>query len=147
MSIVSHQSNGTKAASSVAVARNVVTDSQSITAASDRTIFAPSLIVHDYNGKKAKIFRTLSQIDEFKSGVVKATVFKNLLSCLDLEIDEDEFAEIESKFGLKYQGKQYIRYEMVLRQMNYDNHSEKWTIENRNDDRDTLSFIGEKTTL
>jgi len=29
--------------------------------------------------------------------------------------------------------------------MHYDNHSEKWTIRNRNDDGDTLSVIAERT--
>jgi len=71
--------------------------------------------VHDFNGKKAKIIQTLKQIDDLKSGVVKTIVFKNLLACLDVEIDDTEFAEFQTKLGLIYQGQQYIKYEVVLR--------------------------------
>lgn len=86
----------------------------------------------------------MKQIDDLKSGVVKTVVFKNLLSCLDVEIDDQEFAEFQSKLGLVYKGEQYIKYEIVLRQMHYDNHRERWTIKNRNDDGDTLSVIAER---
>lgn len=62
-------------------------------AAADRKSIAPSIVMHDFNGKKAKIIQTLKQIDDLKSGVVKTVVFKNLLSCLDVELDEAAFEE------------------------------------------------------
>ena len=76
---------------------------------------APSLIMHDFNGKKAKIIQTLKQVDDIRSGVVKTSVFQNLLSCLDVEIDAADMAEIQKKLGLVYQGAPYIKYEIVLR--------------------------------
>jgi len=53
----------------------------------DKRSFAPSLLLHDFNGKKSKIIQTLKQIDDVRSGVVKTLVFTNLLACLDVEID------------------------------------------------------------
>ena len=43
--------------------------------ASYRPSMAPSMMMHDYNGKKQKIIQTCRQIDDMKSGVVKAVVF------------------------------------------------------------------------
>ena len=80
-----------------------------------------------------------------KSGVVKSTVFLNLLSCMDVEIDQNEYADAIKKLGLQYQGVTYVKYEIILRQMQYDNHSEKWIIKNTNQDGDTLSVIAENT--
>lgn len=80
-----------------------------------------------------------------RSGVVKTAVFKNLLACLDVELDEADFAECLKRLGLSYQGQSYIKYEVVLRQMQYDNHTEKWVVRMRNDDGDTLSVIAENT--
>ena len=78
-------------------------DRQSILSlASDKKSVAPSLILHDFNGKKAKIIQTLKQIDDMKSGVVKSVVFRNLLSCLDVELEEADFAECQKKLGLSY---------------------------------------------
>ena len=57
----------------------------------ERRSIAPSLIINDFNGKKAKIIQTLKQIDEFRSGVVKSAVFQNLVSCLDVEVDANDF--------------------------------------------------------
>ena len=57
----------------------------------ERRSLAPSLVINDFNGKKAKIIQTLKQIDEFRSGVVKSAVFQNLVSCLDVEVDEKDF--------------------------------------------------------
>ena len=74
-------------------------------------------------------------------------MFSNLLSCLDVEIDSADMAEIQKKLGLVYQGLPYIKYEIVLRQMQYDNHTERWTVKKHNDDGDTLSVIAEKTGL
>jgi len=37
-----------------------------------------------------------------KSGVVKSNVFLNLLSCLDVEIDQADFADMQKKLGLSY---------------------------------------------
>ena len=108
---------------------------------------APSLILHDFNGKKAKIIQTLKQSDDIRSGVVKTSVFQNLLSCLDVEIDASDLAEIQKKLGIVYQGVPYIKYEIVLRQMQYDNHSEKWVVRKSNDDGETLSVINEKTGI
>ncbi len=63
-----------------------------------------------------------------KAGVVKSTVFLNLLSCMDVEIDQAEYAEVSKKLGLSYQGVTYVKYESILRLMHYDNHSERWNI-------------------
>ena len=69
---------------------------------SNKFSIAPSLILHDYNGKKNKIIQTLKQVDDMKSGVVKSNVFLNLLSCLDVEIDQADFADMQKKLGLSY---------------------------------------------
>ena len=108
----------------------------------ERRSLAPSLIQNDFNGKKAKIIQTLKHIDEFRSGVVKSAVFQNLVSCLDVEVDAQDFQEALKKLGLNYQGTQYIRYEQMVRLMHYDNHSEKWIIKKVND-ADVLSVITE----
>ena len=122
---------------------NKAGDTMSI--ASGMASIAPSLVINDFNGKKARIIQTLKQVDDLKSGVVKTVIFKNLLECLDVEVDATDLAECQKKLGLMYQGVPYIRYEIVMRQMHYDNHSEKWTIRTKNDDGDTLSVIAEKT--
>ena len=126
--------------------KGIGADRQSLASGcADRRSLAPSLVLHDFNGKKSKIIQTLKQIDDMRSGVVKTSVFTNLLSCLDVEVDEGDYEECQKKLGLTYQGIQYIKYEIVLRQMHYDNHTEKWAIRSRNDDGDTLSTIAEKT--
>ena len=107
---------------------------------------APSLLLHDYNGKKSKIIQTLKQIDDIKSGVVKTVVFENLLRCLEVDLDSADLAEYQQRHGLTYQGVPYIKYEAVLRLMQYDNHSERWTFKKASDDLDTLSVIAEKRT-
>ena len=118
-------------------------DRQSINSGcNDRRSLAPSLILNDFNGKKAKIIQTLKQIDEFRSGVVKSVVFQNLVGCLDVEVDANDFQEGLRKFGLTYQGAQYVRYEQMVRLMHYDNHSEKWIIKKPNDS-DVMSVITE----
>ena len=66
-----------------------------------------------------------------------------MLSCLDVDLDPVELAECFKKLGLTYQGVYYVRYEPILRQMHFDNHSEKWTIKGMNDD-DALSTITER---
>lgn len=74
------------------------------------------------------------------------TVFQNLLSCLDVDIDKAELNECLKKQGLTYQGTSYVKYEQVVRMMHYDNHIERWGIKNRLDEPDTtLSVINEKT--
>ena len=113
-----------------------------ISGCTDRRSFAPSLILNDFNGKKAKIIQTLKQIDEFRSGVVKSVVFQNLVGCLEVEVDANDFQEGLKKFGLTYQGVQYVRYEQMVRLMHYDNHSERWIIKKASD-ADVMSVITE----
>ena len=50
-------------------------------------------MLHDFHGKKSKIIQTLKQIDDLKSGMVKFNVIANLLTCLDVEIDQVELDE------------------------------------------------------
>ena len=59
-------------------------------------------------------------------GVVKSTVFQNLLNCLDVEMSNAEMRRCQQIYGLLFEGVAYIRYEVVLRQMHYDNHAESW---------------------
>ena len=106
---------------------------------------APSIMLHDFHGKKSKIIQTLKQIDDLKSGMVKFNVIANLLTCLDVEIDQVELDEYQRRVGLTHEGITYIKYENMLRLMQYDNHTERWTIKNNNQDYDTLSVIDEKT--
>ena len=58
---------------------------------SNRPSVAPSMVLHDYNGKKAKIIQTCRQIDDMRGGVVKTVVFQNLLNCLDVVLDRNEW--------------------------------------------------------
>ena len=88
-------SNKVKSVKNVFDRQSVVSmaNSTASQAVADRKSIAPSIVMHDFNGKKAKIIQTLKQIDDLKSGVVKTAVFKNLLSCLDVELDEAAFEE------------------------------------------------------
>ena len=63
---------------------------------------APSLLMHDYCGKKQKILQTLKQIDDIRGGVVKAVVFENMLNCLDVDVDPAELSESIKRLGLSY---------------------------------------------
>ena len=105
---------------------------------------ASSMLLHDFNGKKTKILQTLRQLDELKSGVIKQSIFENILGCLDVQLDHEELDESQKKLGLCYQGTPYIKYEAVLRLMHFDNHSEKWAIRRTNEEVETLSVITEK---
>lgn len=58
--------------------------------------------MNDFNGKKYRMLQTLKQVDDIKSGVVKAVVFQNMLSCLDVDLDPVELAECFKKLGLTY---------------------------------------------
>lgn len=101
------------------------------------------MLVNDFNGKKSKIITTLRQIDELRSGVVKQSVFENILTCMDVELEQDDLDECRRKLGLTYQGASYIKYDVAVRMLFFDNHSEKWAIRRTNDDGDTLSVIAE----
>ena len=106
---------------------------------------ASSMLQNDFNGKKSKIIQTLRQLDELKSGVVKQSIFENIIGCLDVQLEQEELDECQKKLGLCYQGQPYIKYEAVVRLMHFDNHAEKWAIRRSKDDEgETLSVITEK---
>jgi len=73
------------------------------------------MMLHDFNGKKAKILHTLKQIDDIRSGYVKLVVFQNLLSCLEVEVEPELLDGLYKKVGMTYEGLPYIKYEAVLR--------------------------------
>jgi hypothetical protein len=58
---------------------------------------------------------TLRQIDEQRSGIVKATVFMNLLHAMDMILEEDALNVIEKQFCLKQKQVMFIKYENALR--------------------------------
>ena len=118
-------------------------DRQSIFSQFEKRSVASSMLVNDFNGKKSKIITTLRQIDELRSGVVKQSVFENILTCMDVELEQDDLDECRRKLGLTYQGASYIKYDVAVRMLFFDNHSEKWAIRRTNDDGDTLSVIAE----
>ena len=103
------------------------------------------MLSNDFNGKKSKIIQTLRQLDEAKSGLVKQSIFENIIGCLDVKLDQEDLDECQKKQGLCYQGQPYIKYEVVVRLMHFDNHAEKWTIRRTNDEGDTLTVISEKS--
>lgn len=114
-----------------------------LSGASYRPSIAPSMMMHDYNGKKQKIIQTCRQIDDMKSGVVKAVVFSNLLSCLDVEVERADFVECLRLHGIIFEGVRYIKYDPVVRLLYYDNHNESWNLRSTKEDIDTLSVIQE----
>ena len=61
--------------------------------ASQMRSIAPSMMNNDFNGKKQKIIQTCREIDDMKSGVIKTNVFQNLLSCLEVEVQQEDLAE------------------------------------------------------
>ena len=126
----------------------VAFDRQSLLShAADRRSMASSLLLNDFNGKKSKMLQSLRQLDELKSGVIKQSVFENILGCLDVQLDQvelDEWQRKQQPGGLCFHGQPYIKYEAVIRSMHFDNHSEKWALRRTNDEADTLSVITEK---
>ena len=142
---MSYHTNITGVSRPLVRARDALDRQSVVSGCSVRPSVASSIMLHAFNGKKAKVIQTLRNVDELKSGVVKTVIFQNLLSCLDVEIDQDDLADCQRKFGLTYQNSNYIKYELVLRLMQYDNHSEKWVIRKPGaDDGDTLSVIAER---
>ena len=113
---------------------------------SARHSVAPSLIIHDFNGKKAKIIQTCRQIDDQKSGCVKTIVFQNLLNCLDVQLDRNEWNECQMKHGITVDNVQFIKYDPVMRLLYYDNHNEVWAIRKTvvRDDVETTSVVQER---
>ena len=87
---------------------------------------ASSVFRNDYNGKKSKIHNTLKQIDDSRMGVVKSAVFQNLLNCMDVELTNSDMVQLQSRFGIVFEGVNYVRYEAILRQLNFDNHADRW---------------------
>mmetsp|Transcript_1651 Transcript_1651/g.2287 ORF Transcript_1651/g.2287 Transcript_1651/m.2287 type:complete len:164 (+) Transcript_1651:104-595(+) len=111
---------------------------------SHRPSLAPSLMLHDYNGKKHKIIQTCRQIDDMRSGVVKSNVFQNLLDCMEVDVERGEFAECLKLHGVLFEGSRYIKYEAAVRMLSYDNHTESWHLRKQQDDLETLSVIHER---
>lgn len=59
-------------------------------------------------------------------GVVKSAVFQNLLNCLDVELTNSDMVQLQSRFGIIFEGVHYVRYEAILRELHFDNHADRW---------------------
>ena len=103
------------------------------------SVAASSLMLHDYNGKKSKIIQTCRQIDEGSIGVIKVPIMQNLLNCLDVNLSQADMSECLHHLGLTFEGMQFVRYEPMIRLLQYDNHNECWTLKTSA----TLSVIEE----
>ena len=88
-----------------------------------------SVVMHDFDGKKAKILATLRSIDDVKSGMVRFEVLSDLIGCLEMNITKDDFKNLRRQYGMNYQGVDFIKYDPVLKQLKFDNHSEKWYLQ------------------
>jgi hypothetical protein len=83
-----------------------------------------SAALHDFGSKKARALQTLRQVDEQKGGIVKATVFMNLLNCMDMTLDEDALNEIEKSCCFTRNKVMYIKFESALKMLKFDNSTE-----------------------
>ncbi len=83
-----------------------------------------SAALHDFGSKKARALQTLRQVDEQKGGIVKATVFMNLLNCMDMTLDEDALNEIEKSCCFNRNKVMYIKFESALKMLKFDNATE-----------------------
>ena len=101
-----------------------------ISGVSSRPSIAPSMLLHDFNGKKAKIIQTCKQIDEGNTGVIKVPILQNLLNCLDVAISPADMSACLNRLGLTFEGVQFVKYEPMIRSLQYDNHGECWTFKN-----------------
>ena len=95
--------------------RPAISDRVSIISGGSRPSVAPSMMLNDYSGKKSKIIQTCRQIDEGRTGVVKVSIFLNLLNCLEVELSLQEFQDCFQQLGVTYEGIQFIKYEPMLR--------------------------------
>ena len=74
-------------------------------------------------------------------GVVKSTVFQNLLSCMDVELTSSDYSFCQQKYGLIFEGVSYLRYESILKLIQFDNHADRWTLSNIKHVSETTSVI------
>lgn len=62
----------------------------------------------------------MKQIDELNSGLVKTSIFFNLLSCMDVQLPSQPEQDIIKKFGLSHSGATFIKYNEALKLLVYD---------------------------
>jgi hypothetical protein len=93
-----------------------------------RSVVSASLSLNDFGAKKARAMLTLRQVDEQRSGIVKASVFMNLLNCMDITLDEIALNGIESSCCFSRNSVMYIKFENALKIIKYDNSTEQWTL-------------------
>lgn len=84
--------------------------------------------MNDFGLKKQRALLTLRQVDETRSGIVKAGVFMNLLNCMDIVIDEVALNEIEKVCCFNRGKLMLIKFENALKMIKYDNATESWVL-------------------
>jgi hypothetical protein len=84
--------------------------------------------LNDFGLKKQRALLTLRQVDETRSGIVKAGVFMNLLNCMDIVIDEVALNEIEKVCCFNRGKLMLIKFENALKMIKYDNATESWVL-------------------
>ena len=86
--------------------------------------------MHDYSNTKAKILATLKNVDEFKSGLVRYEVFSKLVNGMGIDLAAEDEKKLRKRYGLSYNGQNFVKYESILRAIKYDNHNEQWMVSN-----------------
>ena len=63
------------------------------------------------------------------TGVVKSELFENLLNCLSLQLEASVIEQCQRKFGVQFHGEPYVRYEAIIRLLQYNREAESWQID------------------
>ena len=45
---------------------------------------------------------------------------------MDVELTNSDMNQLQSRFGIIFEGVHYVRYEAILRQLHFDNHADRW---------------------
>lgn len=87
-----------------------------------------SIALNDFGSKKTRALLTLKQVDEQRSGIVKANVFMNLMNCMDISLDARALEAVESACCFSRNKVMFIKFESALKMLKYDNATEQWTL-------------------
>jgi Ca2+-binding EF-hand superfamily protein len=69
--------------------------------------------------KRSKVVKACQKIDEMKLGMVKSSVFFQLLDCMDFNLSSEQRQDMLCHFGVKSHGQTFVKYQALLKSLNF----------------------------
>ena len=70
------------------------------------------------------------KIDEMNIGMVKSSVFFQLLDCMDFNLSSEQRQDMLTHFGVKSHGQTFIKYQALIKSLAFEKATSKWAAQN-----------------